>query len=431
MPVAKEPKKLTKRVVDALKPGAREYFVWDAELKGFGVRVKPTGRKAWLIQYRTEGGRTRRLTLKEPLTAAKARARAKIELGRVACGADPSAERKEARRRKRIGETLAELAESWLEHAGQAEELETEDDLGIRAKKRRRHGHKTERGRREAARIVRRHIIPKLGRLSVADVTLEQVEAFHRDLGSTPIEANRALGRLSAIMSFAERTGLRPVGSNPCRHVDRYEETKRRRYLSAAELQRLGQTLAICEEEGPESPAVVTAIRLLALTGARMSEILTLRWEWVDWKSRLLRLPVSKTGEKDIALGPAALEVLQTARSHAEEDNPYVIPGGKKGHHLVDLERPWRRIRERAALADVRLHDLRHTYASVAVSGGYSIPIVADLLGHREMRTTERYSHLADSPVKEAAKRVSDEIAAALAGTHEGEVVPIDRGRHE
>ncbi len=232
-----------------------------------------------------------------------------------------------------------------------------------------------------------------------------------------PIQANRTLALLSKMFGLAERWGLRPPGSNPCRGIDRFPEKRRERFLSGGEIARLG---AVLEEEEPHETFVVLAIRLLLLTGARRDEVLTLRWADVDFERSALRLPDSKTGAKVIPLGPAALALL--AMAPRLEGNPYVIPGRRVGGRLVGLQRPWARIRERAGLGDVRLHDLRHSFASVGAAAGLGLPILGAILGHRNHATTARYAHLDDDPRRTAATRISDEIAAALSGRAAGEV---------
>ena len=215
---------------------------------------------------------------------------------------------------------------------------------------------------------------------------------------------------LSKLFNLAEVWGVRPDGSNPTRHVEKYKEDKRGRYLTHDELTRLGQVLAEAQDSGTEPIAAIAAFRLLLLTGCRLGEIQTLKWEYVQGSALLL--PDSKTGAKRVALGNAALGILMAIPRMAE--NPYVITGRNPGSHLTDLERPWRRIRQRAGLPDVRIHDLRHSFASNAVGLGESLPIIGKLLGHTQVQTTARYAHLANNPVQLAADRISDDIARAL-----------------
>ena len=192
------------------------------------------------------------------------------------------------------------------------------------------------------------------------------------------------------MMNLAEAWGLRLTGSNPARHIKKYREQKRERYLTRQELQHLGAVLADPKTKAVESPFVIAAIGLLVLTGARLTEILTLRWDHVDLAHQVLRLPDSKTGAKLIYLNTAAINLLRTMPRMA--GNPYVIAGKNRGARLINLQKPWRRIRGKANLADVRIHDLRHSFASVAAGTGMSLPMIGKLLGHSQPVTTARYA---------------------------------------
>ena len=216
---------------------------------------------------------------------------------------------------------------------------------------------------------------------------------------------------MSKMFNLAEVWGVRPTHSNPCWGIKKYPEEKRKRYLNGNELARLGETLCECEESR-ESQSTVNLIRLLLLTGCRLNKILTLKWEHVDLENNALHLPDSKTGEKTVHIGAAALECL--AGIERIDDNPWVITGQLSSSHLVNPGKPWRRIRARAGLDGVRIHDLRHTFASMAVSSGESLPIIGKLLGHTQVQTTARYAHLFNEPVKQAAGNISSSIAAAL-----------------
>ena len=245
--------KITKRTVDALAGQERERVVWDDDLKGFGVRVHPSGRKVYIVKTRYRG------------------------------------------------------------------------------------------------RVIKMTIGPH------GAVT----PSYMRD---TPYQANRTLGVLSKMFNLAELWDLRPDGSNPCRHVRRFREEKRERFLSDVEYQRLGEALKAIEVDGSETASAIAAVRLLMLTGCRLSEIQKLRWEHVDLGASELRLPDTKTGAKVVYLGDPAIAVLE--QFDRRDGNPWVIAGRKPGNHLTDLQHPWRRIRARAGLDDVRIHDLRHTCAS-------------------------------------------------------------------
>lgn len=380
--------KLTKRSVDALPVRQGEdYIVFDDEVSGFGLRVMPSGRKTYMVQYRA-GGRTRRVAIggHGTLTTEQARQRAKELLGSVARGENPAqvlSEHRGAPTVRSAGERF------YREHVLQRCKPTTQ---------------------REYRRALDLFIYPALGSFKVVDVKRSDVARLHHAHRDKPYQANRTLGVLSKLFNLLEVWGLRPDGSNPCRHVAKYTERKRERFLSAGELQRLGQVLAECETDGSESPFVVAAFRLLVLTGCRLSEVQTLRWAYVN--GGYLELPDSKTGARRIPLPPAALRVLDALPRDPE--NPFVIAGTVAGQAVTDLQKPWRRVRARAGLDAVRIHDLRHTYASNAVMNGMSLPLVGKLLGHSVLQTTMRYAHLADEQVRQAAEQNGGALAAAL-----------------
>jgi integrase len=248
----------------------------------------------------------------------------------------------------------------------------------------------------EYIRAVQAHIIPALGQFGVAALARADVGRFHHKHRDHPCQANRSLAVLSRMMNLAEQWGLRPDGTNPTRHIRKYKETKRERYLTKDELHRLGSVMASLQAGSRENPFVLVALGLLTLTGARLTEILTLRWTYVDLEGQTLRLPDSKTGAKTIYLNPAAVDLLKATPRMAQ--NPYVIVGRQPGARLINLQKPWRRIRALAGLNDVRIHDLRHSFASIGVGAGLSLPVIGKLLGHTQPVTTARYAHLAADP---------------------------------
>jgi integrase len=258
---------------------------------------------------------------------------------------------------------------------------------------------------------------PVLGPIAMADISRADVLRVHHRLRATPYMANRTLANLQTLMNWAEQQGYREAHSNPCRGVRKYPEASRRRYLTVAEMVRLGAALRIAERWQRMSPTAVTAIRLLLLTGARVSEILSVRWKEVDLPRGELRLSDSKTGRKTIVLSAPARQILAAWPRHA--GSPYVFPGEghgwRKGKHRVNLADAWAWIRRRAKLPDVRLHDLRHSFASVAVSSGHTLPIIGALLGHSQAATTQRYAHLMDDPLRRASDTTATTIAEALA----------------
>jgi integrase len=255
-------------------------------------------------------------------------------------------------------------------------------------------------------------INPELGHHRISDLARSDIGGFHSRLAKIPYQANRALGVLSKMMNLAEEWGLRADGSNPCRHVKKYREQKRERYLSLEELQRLGQTLTNAQKRKSEDQFVLAAIGLLILTGARLGEILSLKWDHIDFAQGILRLPESKTGAKVIYLNTSAAQLLRAIPRL--DQNPYVIAGKNPDAHLVELQKPWRRLRAEAGLNDVRIHDLRHSFAAIAAGAGMSLPMIGKLLGHSQPVTTARYAHLAADPMRAAAELVGAKIAAAI-----------------
>lgn len=378
-------KRITKSAVEAILPGQT---LWDVEIRGFGIRCQRRDR-VYGLKYRLHG-QQRWFTIGKhgsPWTADQARREAKRLLGLVAAGEDPA--RKKAA--DRSAPTVAELADRFL-----AEHVEAKNKGSTYA---------------EYARLVKRIVKPRLGRRRVEDVTHEDVRQLHVEYRATPYQANRTLALLSKLFVWSGRRGER----NPCIGVERFGEKKRRRYLSMVELQRLGATLDQFEREGGVSLYPLAAIRLLLLTGARLSEILTLRWEWVDRERACLRLPDSKTGAKEIHLNEPALLII--ASLPRAVDNPFVIVGQRPGMHLVNLEKPWRCVRAQAGLDDVRLHDLRHSFASIGAGAGLGLPMIGALLGHTQAATTARYAHLAADPLKAANELIGQHLQRLISNS--------------
>jgi len=231
-------------------------------------------------------------------------------------------------------------------------------------------------------------------------------------LRDTPYQANRTVALLSKFFNWAEQHSLRPDGSNPCRHLEKYTEKKRERFLSDKELIRLDRAMRELEAKGELTAWMVGAVRLLLLTGARLSEILTLKWSYFDETLQLLRLPDSKSGAKLIHLSSLAVEALQDIPKLV--GNPHVICGDRSGAHLVNLQKPWRRLRAAAGIPDIRLHDLRHTFASIAARQNLSLGTIGALLGHTQTQTTARYAHYAAQPLRSANEQIAAEIVGKL-----------------
>jgi len=401
--------KLTKTIVDTAKPDGRDRFIWDDEIKGFGLRITKTGSKSYVFQYRVGGGRNG--TLRRPrigahgsLTPAEARSIAKTWALQVAEGGDPGGERTAYRNAPRMTDAFIRYQ---TEHA----------DV-----------HKKPSSAKEDKRLIRLFLSPEFGSRKVAEVTREQVSAFHRRLAGRPYQANRLLALLSKVFNLCEVWGWRPDGSNPCRHVKKFKEEKRERFLSPAELGRLGEVLRKAERfelqdsEGNRlwvNPSAILAIRLIVLTGARRGEILGLKWSDIDWDRSRALLSDSKTGRRDLYLPAPVLKLL--AELKPAKGAVFVVPGGRSTQErqaakrpLTNLKDPWKTITAAAGLEGVRIHDLRHSFASVGASSGMGLPIIGKLLGHRETATTARYAHLADDPVKAAADTIGGRVNDAL-----------------
>jgi integrase len=422
--------KLTKRTIDAAKPTPARYEIWDADLKGFGVRIEPTGIKTFIIRYRAgEGGRSapkRFLTVGRfgTLTPDEARRKARELLGAAARGDDPAGERTRAR----AASSVAELAKAFM-----AQHVETKRKLTTAASYR---------------HVIGAYILPEIGKRKAGDITKADLARIHHKITDKPAIANRVLAVTSSMFAWGGGHGYVPKDYNPVSKLERYREERRERFLSITELQELGAALSEAETTGlpwqPDStkptakhapkewnrrvvinPYAAAAIRLLLLTGARLREILHLRWEHVDLERGLLLLPESKTGRKTIVLNAPALAILDGL----ERQGPYVIVGEGPDRPRADLKRPWEMVANRAGLEGVRLHDLRHTHASFGAGAGLGLPIIGKLLGHTQAATTQRYAHLDADPLRRASDKIGGTIAAALAGKLSAEVVTLPKRR--
>ena len=381
---------LSNRMVGKLA-AEKETVFWDRELTGFGVRVYPTGTKVYVAQARGPRG-PRRVAVGRygVVHAEQARQRAAMIITRIKAGDEAALKPK----KPAGGPTVAELAGRYLaEYAA------------VRCKP------KTLETVRTA---VHKHILPALGRLPLTAVERAQVAEMHQRLCGTPVAANMALRTLSLMYRLAGEWGLVPEGMNPCRSITRYPERRRERFLTDKEFTRLGQTLDEVGTRGGATAPAVAAIRLLMLTGCRKNEILKLRWEDVALDESELRLPDAKTGARVVPLSPRAVKLL--AELPRIEGNPWVIHGKRPGTHMTELDDAWHTVRARAGLSDVRLHDLRHSYASRALALGESLPMIGKLLGHAQVETTARYAHLTRESVRETAERIARSIAEEILG---------------
>ena len=425
--MAEQRLKLTKETVDRATPRTTPY--WDSALPGFGLRVGRAGSKTFFVRYRPKGtgrdGPKRFYTIGKygPLTPDQARNAAKRVLGQVAGGEDPAVALTEARE----AVTVRDLADRYLDE--------------VRAKR-----------KPTTAALYRdylhRHVLPDIGRVKAVSVGRATVAKVHMKVGKRhPVAANRTIAVVSAMFAFAEKRGLLPAGHvNPARGIDKFPETGRERFLTTEELERLGSAIREAETVGvpwdvdetkptakhiPKRdrqtviwPFAGAAIRLLLFTGCRLREILDLRWTEVDFERGMLHLRDSKTGKKSVILNAPALAVLAALPRFGE----FVIVGETPSQARSDLKRPWDLVTRRAGLAGLRLHDLRHAFASVGVGASLGLPIVGKLLGHKSTESTRKYAHLDADPLRRASNAIGATIAAALDGRTGGDVVPIRGG---
>jgi integrase len=379
--------KLTQAFVDQASGDGRDRIIFDRQLPGLGLRITPAGKKIFIAQAYVSR-RKRRITIgyAPDMALSKARIEALQTLAAMRNGVDPTDDRK-ARLRASAARTitLRELSERWLaEFVVPKLKPRTISDY---------------------QQLLSTRILPALGNLTIAEIDREHVERLHRDLRGIPRRANYAIATLKVLLGFGVKHGLR--SDNPAAGIKPYRENRRERFLSEAEFSLAAGGIGKAEIDGAIGPFAATGLRLALLTGARSGEITSTRWDHVDWERRLIRLPDSKTNEpRTIHLSDAAIEVLRAT----PRVGPYIVAGGKRGTGYQSLSRAWATARKYAGLNDVRLHDLRHSFASLAVSRGVPLYTVGKLLGHRVPTTTARYAHLA----ADAMQAVNDAVGAAL-----------------
>jgi integrase len=402
---------ITDQIAKSLK---QNEVIWDDLDTGFGVRRQRRS-SVFIVRYR-ENRERQCVTIGRfgEISAEDARCKARTILGAVRTRA-PNLEPWSIRRSKNGALYFGEIAERYLsEFAKPRKKLKSQ---------------------RADRRNLELHILPRIGQLRLSQIDRPLIIKVHASLVDTPIAANRCLALISHIFSIAEKWGSVPAGSNPCKGIDRFPEHERERYLSEEEFIRLGDALKIAaigyqnvawsaysradkiERRSPEDWRAIAAIRLLLFTGARVNEILTLRWSWIDWRLGIARLPDSKTGPKTLFLPEPALRMLEELKAQVRRDypkSPFVLPGDRGVTNFQGLFNAWQRIRTVSRLADLRLHDLRHVYASTAVASGDSLYIVGRILGHRRPETTQRYAHLAIDPVRQVANRTAGKLADLL-----------------
>lgn len=361
---------LNERAIKAAAPGA---ILRDATVKGLHLRVTAT-KKSFYLYYRTKAGIERRPKLGDvgSITLTQARKMAQEMLAQVGMGKDPSHEVK-------LSRDVPDMAALW--------ELFKERHVAKKKAK----------SQQEMTRLWNTQVAPRLGKKRVTDVTHLDIENLSRAMSATPVQANRTLALLSKMFSYAYRP-LDIITENPCKGIEHYKETKRKRYMTAAEAR---DVFRLLEEARRDNPASVAFIYLLIFTGARSGEIASAKWEHLD--GSVLRLPDSKTGARPIYLPKLALDVLEGLPRTSG-----TITGIKSPKKL------WDRIRQEAHAPDLRIHDLRHSFASAALSSGFSLAQIGELLGHRSTQTTQRYAHLVEEHAAQAAETTANSIVARM-----------------
>jgi integrase len=375
-------------------PPTGNYIEYDSEIPGFGVRITAAGVVAFILNYRIHG-RERRYTVGRypELTATAARERALHLRGRVLDGHDPLEERE----RERTEPTLGDLAEQYLEKYAEI--------------------HKRQTSLRNDRQMIEKIIVPKLGKHRLKSIGKKDIESLHAGLKSTPYRANRVLALLSKMFTLAGQWGLR--ADNPAHGVPRFHEDRRERWLSAEEIHRFSDALDNYADQN-----AANALRLLLLTGAREGEVLKADWSQFDLKRGIWTKPSHHTKQNNIEYVPLSGATMVLLNGMKPKDSSEPLFPGANGDSRVTLRRPWVQACKAAGLAEayevkgkkkvltryrptVRIHDLRHTYASHLVSGGTSLQIVGRLLGHTQPQTTARYAHVADEALRIATERFS------------------------
>ncbi len=387
-----------KLVKDLVPPATGNRITYDDKIKGFGVRITAAGTKGFIFNYRVKGNRReRRYTIggyPAPWTVQGARKKADALKRDVDNGKDPMGDL----HAERGAPTMADLTDRYLK------------DHAVK-----------KRSERDDKSIISNIVTPGLGRLKVADVRYADIDRLHRKMKATPYRANRTVSLLSKMFSLAIKWDMRT--DNPAKGIERYPEEKRERFLSTDEIQRLSAALA----DQPNQTAA-NAVRLLMLTGARRGEVLSATWDQFDLAGGVWTKPSAHTKQRKEHRVPLSAPAIQLLTEIAETtDGDHVFPGRNSEEPLTDLKAFWARVCKAAKITGVRVHDLRHSYASILASHGYSLPMIGALLGHTQPATTARYAHLYDEPLREATERVG--AVVTMNGDKGGEVVPIRGGR--
>lgn len=374
--------KLTNKKIDQLIPDTKSYIVWDNEIRGFGVRVNLNSKKTFILKYRVGQGRSARV--RKPVIGTygvmkvdEARKIARKWLLEASEGNDP----------KEVDKTSILLKDFCNVYLQQHANIKKKLSSVI-----------------EDKRLMRLHIIPNFGNICLKEITRSMITKHHQSMYQTPHGANRFLSLMSKMMNLAERWEYRPLNSNPCRHIERYKEEGRQIYLSMEQIEKIGHVIKQMEQT--ESIFVLSAIKLLLFTGRRTGEILTLKWDYIDFENSKMNLPDTKTGAKSFFFSPTVKQILL----NLPNKEGFVFKSVLKDKRVTTVRHIWKKICKLAKIENVRVHDLRHTYASLAVQNGYSLPIISKMLGHADIKTTQRYAHLHDDPVNQAVEKIDQQL---------------------
>ena len=374
--------KLTNKKIDQLIPDTKSYIVWDNEIRGFGVRVNLNSKKTFILKYRVGQGRSARV--RKPVIGTygvmkvdEARKIARKWLLDASEGNDP----------KEVDKTSILLKDFCNVYLQQHANIKKKLSSVI-----------------EDKRLMRLHIIPNFGNICLKEITRAMITKHHQSMYQTPHGANRFLSLMSKMMNLAERWEYRPLNSNPCRHIERYKEEGRQIYLSMEQIEKIGHVIKQMEQT--ESIFVLSAIKLLLFTGRRTGEILTLKWDYIDFENSKMNLPDTKTGAKSFFFSPTVKQILL----NLPNKEGFVFKSVLKDKRVTTVRHIWKKICKLAKIENVRVHDLRHTYASLAVQNGYSLPIISKMLGHADIKTTQRYAHLHDDPVNQAVEKIDQQL---------------------
>ena len=398
------PEKITDELVKGLKPPATgNAITWDDVLKGFGIRVTAAGVKSFVLNYRDGDGHLRRFTIgsygRDQWSAKAARKRAGELKKGIALGDDPMGEKRAAREADSVNQLCDRYVEEWLPRK---RPLPQQGDLSM----------------------IRAIIRPKLGKRKVASVSYAEIDNLHRSLEATPVHANRVVSLLSKMFSLAIKWQMRT--DNPCRFVERFHEDRRERYLTGDERARLLTAMQEYAAKGAVHAQTVTALRLAMLSGCRIREALSATWDQFDMDARIWTKPSAHTKQKKIHRVPVSAPALQLlSEMRAEAETEWLFPNSTRTGPRRHYQHCWASIIKAANITNLRVHDLRHSFASEGVSAGLSLPVLGALLGHTQPATTARYAHLLDDPLREATEAIGRRVAGP--GEKAADVRPLHR----